>query len=83
MVDPDGDQVIYKWWQYKEAGSYDGEVALHSHDPSNDGYPQRPSSCFTVPQDAEAGDTIHIILEVTDQGSPNLTRYQRFIVTVK
>lgn len=83
VVDPDGDQVIYKWWQYKEAGSYDGEVALHSHDPSNDGYPQRPSSCFTVPQDAEAGDTIHIILEVTDQGSPNLTRYQRFIVTVK
>ena len=26
--------------------------------------------------------TMHIILAVTDQGSPRLTRYQRVIVTV-
>jgi hypothetical protein len=31
----------------------------------------------------EAGNTIHLILEVTDDGIPNLTRYQRVIITVR
>lgn len=38
---------------------------------------------FTVPKDAKAGDTIHIILEVQDSGKHNLKSYQRVIVTVK
>ncbi|HEX8427723.1 hypothetical protein [Hymenobacter sp.] len=33
-------------------------------------------------QDAKA-DTIHIILEVSDNGQPALVAYQRLIVTVK
>lgn len=33
--------------------------------------------------EAEQGGTIHIICEVTDKGSPALTRYQRFIITVE
>jgi hypothetical protein len=35
-----------------------------------------------VPKDASVGDTIHLILEVTDKGTPALTRYQRVIATV-
>ena len=35
-----------------------------------------------IPSDAQRGDEIHVILEVTDRGSPKLTRYQRVIVKV-
>lgn len=38
---------------------------------------------FTVPQDAKAGDTIHIVAEVQDNGKHQLKRYQRVILTVK
>ena len=38
---------------------------------------------FTVPADAKVGDTIHIILEVQDNGKHNLKHYQRVVVTVK
>jgi hypothetical protein len=30
-----------------------------------------------------SGETIHIICEVTDQGTPELTRYQRVIITIE
>ena len=33
-----------------------------------------------VPADA-AGKTVHVVLEVTDAGTPALTRYRRLVVT--
>ena len=33
--------------------------------------------------DAAPGQTIHLILEATDNGTPALTRYQRLVVTVQ
>ncbi len=42
-----------------------------------------PKVTFTVPQDAKIGDTIHMIIEVQDNGKHNLKHYQRMIVTVK
>jgi len=44
-----------------------------------------PSSLATtlqVPPDAVPGQTIQLVLEVTDDGRPVLTRYQRVVVTV-
>ncbi|WP_320163038.1 nucleoside hydrolase-like domain-containing protein [uncultured Trichococcus sp.] len=38
---------------------------------------------FTVPEDAQSGDTIHIIAEVQDDGTHELKHYQRVILTVK
>jgi hypothetical protein len=38
---------------------------------------------FTVPEDAQPGDTIHIILEVQDDGAHTLKHYQRVIITVE
>jgi hypothetical protein len=35
---------------------------------------------FVVPN--EQGKTIHLILEVTDDGTPPLTRYRRIVFTV-
>ncbi len=74
-TDPDGDQLTYSWWQYVEAGTYQNAVTIEGQ------YEQ--SASFIVPAEAKTGDTIHIILEVTDNGSPNLKKYQRVIVTVK
>jgi hypothetical protein len=73
--DPDGNRLTYKWWQYREAGSYPGAVVLAGAD--------TPNATFTVPPNARAGQTIHLILEVQDSGTPPLTRYQRVIVTVR
>jgi len=70
--DPDGDALSYKWWRYKDADSYAGEITLENAD-------QKKAS-FTVPQDA-AGKDIHIILEVQDDGAPRLTRYRRVIIS--
>lgn len=72
--DPDGDDLTYKWWQYKEADSYEGTIQIRN--------PNKPTTSFTVPEDVKPGDTIHIICEITDQGSPRLTRYQRVVVKV-
>lgn len=38
---------------------------------------------FWVPEDAGAGDTIHMIAEVQDDGPHTLKRYQRVIITVQ
>ena len=41
---------------------------------------------FTVPTKRLGGDgtgTMHIILAVTDHGSPRLTRYQRVIISIQ
>jgi hypothetical protein len=72
--DPDGDQLHYRWWQYAEADTYPGTVEI-THAESN-------SASLTVPEDAGHGQTIHIVCEVTDSGSPPLTRYQRVVIEV-
>jgi hypothetical protein len=72
--DPDGDALAFEWVHYGEAGTYRGAVAI------SDAAAREAS--FVVPADARAGDTIHIVLTVTDSGAPKLTRYQRVVVTV-
>lgn len=73
--DPDGDELVYQWWQYEEADSYVGQVGLRDAKDQN--------ISLTLPKDAQVGETIHIVCEVTDSGSPKLTRYARVVVTVK
>ncbi len=74
-TDPDGDKLTYRWWYYKEAGTYHGNVQIAGAN--------KTKSTVVVPADAKSGDTIHIICEVTDKGTPALTRYQRVIISVK
>lgn len=38
---------------------------------------------FVVPKDAKSGDTIHMVVEVQDDGAHQLKHYQRVIITVK
>ena len=73
--DPDGDELTYYWYQYKEAGTYGQDVVLTETDAEG-------TMTFTVPEDA-SGSTIHMLVRVTDSGKHNLTHYQRVIITVE
>lgn len=83
--DPDGDVLSYEWFCYKEAGTFpvssarSGQpIPIHNFD--------QPQAWFKVPNKRvmkPGKGTIHIILAVTDHGSPRLTRYQRVIVNVE
>jgi hypothetical protein len=72
--DLEGDRLSFKWWIIPEAGTYKGEVNI----PNN----ESDMIKFTLPYDS-SGKTIHIICEVTDNGTPKLTSYRRIIVEVK
>lgn len=78
--DPDGDALSYRWFYYPEAGSFAYEASrtgaplkIHNDD--------QAEAWFTVPRTVRTG-TMHIILEVTDKGTPSLTRYRRIIIDV-
>lgn len=71
--DPDGDSFGFMWYDYPEAGTYKKSII---DSPSN------YNNVWLTAPDVEKEETIHIILKITDKGTPNLTRYKRIIVTV-
>ena len=73
VSDPDGNAVSIKWWQFK-VDDHSGDVIIKN--------PTTASTEVVVPA-AETGQTLHLILEATDNGSSPLTRYQRIIITVE
>lgn len=72
--DKDGDKVSVKWWQMP-AGSYPNKVEILNSNALQ--------SEILIPKDATGGQTIHLILEGTDNGKPALTQYQRIIIEVR
>jgi hypothetical protein len=73
--DPDKDKLNYNWWQYSEVDTYGGEVTLQKDNASK--------TSFVMPQDIKQGETIHLILEVSDDHEFPMTRYQRVIIEAK
>ncbi|CAH0997708.1 hypothetical protein EMA8858_03842 [Emticicia aquatica] len=73
-IDPDGNKVSFKFWQYQEAGTSSEKVIMTAKD---------NKAQVTVPTSVKSGDTFHIIVEGKDAGIPTLIRYQRVILTVK
>lgn len=71
--DPDGDRLSYHWWQYEQAGTCPAQVTIDDA--------SKPDVTIRIPDNASSGETLHLICEVTDDGTPPLTRYQRVIVT--
>jgi hypothetical protein len=67
--------LSFSWWQYHEADTYNGSVEILNSD--------QQKSSFKVPDDVKKGETIHVICDVTDNGSPKLTRYQRVIISIE
>lgn len=83
--DPDGDALSYHWFYYNEAGSFPASSARSGEAVSIQHFDQSEAS-FVVPDGRvmpPGTGTMHIILAVTDHGSPRLTRYQRLIVDIK
>ena len=73
--DPDGDELTYKWWHYPDAGTYNDSIQIPDAD--------NQTISLVIPADAESGQTVHIICEVTDCGTPPLTRYQRVVLEIE
>jgi hypothetical protein len=83
-IDPDGDALSYEWFYYNEAGSFPASSALSGQPVAIRGFDQ-PRAWFAVPTTRvmpPGTGTMHLILAVTDHGTPRLTRYRRVIVTV-
>ncbi|MGV3588960.1 MAG: nucleoside hydrolase-like domain-containing protein [Adhaeribacter sp.] len=72
-TDPDGNSLSYRWWQYQEAGTYPNAVTIQRHN---------QKSASLVAPTVTSPQTVHIILEVTDNGSPALVSYKRIVVTL-
>nr|WP_184021321.1 nucleoside hydrolase-like domain-containing protein [Haloferula luteola] len=70
--DPDGDPLDYKWWIYGEAGTYPGTIKIPGSG--------NQTTELSLPDDFRKGMSIHVICEVTDRGTPPLTRYQRVVL---
>lgn len=45
--------------------------------------PSSARTTFTVPADALPGQTIHFVLQASDNGTPQLVRYLRTVITVE
>ena len=73
--DPDGDAVSVRWWRWNAVDSYPGEITITT--------PTSLATTVRIPPDAVAGQTVHLIVEATDDGAPALTRYQRVVVTIR
>jgi hypothetical protein len=78
-TDPDKNALSYKWWIYNEAGPPAVEPKLTISDPLH--------ATLMVPTPASSwpgegpGREVHVILEVTDNGTPALVSYRRAVVT--
>jgi hypothetical protein len=87
--DPDGNALTYNWFHYPEAGAHEG---VNLADVIVKGSGARAtvtaiSPCrkawIEVPVPCKGSGFAHIILAVTDNGKPALTRYRRIIFEVK
>jgi Protein of unknown function (DUF1593) len=72
--DPDGNAVTVRWWRWKDVDTYPGQITFSN--------PDSLATNVRIPLDAAAGQTIQLMLEATDNGTPALTRYQRVVVSI-
>jgi hypothetical protein len=72
--DPDGNTFKSTWFIYPEAGTHRGDVKLS--------VAVGLSTSFTVPV-VSTPETIHIILQLEDDGQPPLVAYRRAVVTMQ
>ncbi|KAL1864916.1 hypothetical protein VTK73DRAFT_5602 [Phialemonium thermophilum] len=93
-VDPDGDELTFKWYQYREPSAtqtfHTWEVSDLKISPVGpDGkkveveIPPADKSCILVREKTmlPRGEFLHLILEVQDSGTPQLTSYRRVLIT--
>ncbi|MBN2191967.1 MAG: DUF1593 domain-containing protein, partial [Polyangiaceae bacterium] len=64
-TDPDGDSLSYKWWIDEDPSSGSGSISGANSE----------TASVSV-----SGGSVHVVLEVVDNGSPKLTSYRRMII---
>lgn len=69
--DPDGHALTFRWFVYKEAGQFSGNVQLNN--------PGAEEISFVMPK-LGGGQELHLICEVKDNGTPALFSYRRVIL---
>ena len=69
--DPDNDAITFHWWQQPEIGTI--QLAIPS---------DADKATLNIPATA-AGQTLHLVCEVSDQGAFNLKAYQRVILVIE
>ncbi len=72
-VDPDGDSITTGWFVYPEAGTHRGTAGLSETD---------GIETVLVAPDVKKPETVHVILQLQDNGTPALFAYRRAIITV-
>ncbi|MCU0450287.1 MAG: hypothetical protein MUC97_10685, partial [Bernardetiaceae bacterium] len=72
--DPDDQLFSVSWWVYAEAGTYTGEIKL--------GTLKGEETSFVAPK-LDKSATVHVIMQVQDEGTPSLFAYRRAIVTIE
>lgn len=72
-IDPDGDKLSYKWIYYREAGNSVYWLKMENE--------LLPEASFIAPSMGFPQE-MHLILALTDNGKPALTRYKRVLVKV-
>ena len=80
--DPDSDDLRYQWFVYHEAGTFLTESARTGFPIKIENADQAEATLLVPPRRFMRLGDIHVILAVTDSGTPALTRYARTIVTV-
>ena len=87
--DPDGNALTYQWFHYEEAGSTGASPSAVTLSGSETSKAVVTPTAVCRPQwlpqarSCVGLGTAHIILAVTDNGSPALTSYRRVILTIR
>lgn len=71
--DPDGDELTYRWFHYPEPGDDIEEITIENAD---------KEEATWAPREEDKDRELHFILEVRDDGEPNLFAYRRVVVIV-
>ena len=61
--DPDGNKLSYRWWRYDDVDTATAKIEIANA-------AAQTGASFVVPN--EPGKTIHVVLDVTDDGAPPL-----------
>ena len=72
--DPDGDEISCRWFVYPEAGTYQGDAEIERY--------ATQKAQLVAPQ-VNAPRTLHVILEVQDNGKPSLYSYRRVVLDIQ
>jgi hypothetical protein len=72
-TDPDGDGLSYRWWVYREVSPNAPSVWITDS--------SSKVAKLTAPK-VSSPQTINVIAQVKDNGTPALTRYRRVVLTI-